>query len=326
MRIDDEGRFLGRAGCGDAAALREDFLLTALDNLVRTRVLDIGMCHDIVLAEVIFQIRVRQRVRVERREALDHLERDLPRRIDVLDTGVALDVLEVVAVLPDVVADLRHEILARLLVLDARPPTEVVEAEVFPLDVMQRLAARDLRHLALDVDRHVADVEDAGVRAEAARCLCNDGRRVRVVEHPGVRRIFLHIVDDLDDAADGAHAVGDAARAAGLLAEHAVLQRNLLILRAHLVLADADMREHEVDVRERRLRIRRREELTLADDDLASVRDNLLALGVVVIELDLAQRETILVREEHHDNARRERAAAARDDDGEFLVLHVIAS
>ena len=90
------------------------------------------------------------------------------------------------------------------------------------------------------------------------------------------------------------------------------------------------MREHEVDVRERRLRIRRREELdlrrTLADDDLASIRDDLLTLGVVVIELDLAQRETILVREEHHDNARRERAAAACDDDGEFLVLHAIAS
>ena len=84
----------------------------------------------------------------------------------------------------------------------------------------------------------------------------------------------------------------DAARAAGLLANAAVLQRNLLVQLAHGVLTHADVREDEVDAGEGLLGVGGVGEVelrcVLLEVDLAGLGNDLLALGVVVVEDDLA--------------------------------------
>lgn len=96
--------------------------------------------------------------------------------------------------------------------------------------------------------------------------------------------------------------------------------RDFLILLAHRVLADADVRHDEVDICEGFLWIRRIRErdfrCALSEQDLAGFRNLLLALRIVVVELDLADWEAVLMVEQHEDDARRKGAAAAGDDDG----------
>ena len=96
--------------------------------------------------------------------------------------------------------------------------------------------------------------------------------------------------------------------------------RDLLILLAHRVFADADVRHDEVDVCEGFLRVRRVRERdfwrALGEQDLAGLSNLRLALRIVIVELDLADREAVLMVEQHEDDARRKGAAAAGDDDG----------
>ncbi len=56
---------------------------------------------------------------------------------------------------------------------------------------------------------HIADIEDFGVRPQTSGGFRHNRRRVGVVKHPGVRRIFFHIIHQLQHAADRAHTVGD---------------------------------------------------------------------------------------------------------------------
>ena len=230
-----------------------------------------------------------------------------------------------VAVLGHVLLDLGHKVVA-VLIVDLGEPAVVVQAVVAVLQLATVLDAAHDGHLVHEVDRHVADVDDLAVRAQHAAGLGHDGGRVGVVEHPCVGAPLLHVVEDLDDAADGAHAVGDAAGAAGLLAEHAVLQRNLLVLLAHGVLADADVGEHEVDAGESGLGVGRVVELdlggVLAEVDLAGLCHDLLALGVVVIEGDLVHREAVVLLEKHEGDARREGGAATGNSHRIGLLGH----
>ena len=158
----------------------------------------------------------------------------------------------------------------------------------------------------------------------------HDGGRVGVVEHPAVGRVLLHVVDVLEHAGDGAHAVGDAARAAGLLAHDAVLQRNLLVEHAHGELTHADVRQAEVHVGVGRLGIGRGDELDrgilLMNEDLAGGGQLALALAIVVVHLDGAQRQTIEIVQQHEDNLGGVGAAAAGDDDGELLLVRHVTS
>ena len=57
---------------------------------------------------------------------------------------------------------------------------------------------------------------------QAARGFRDNRRRVGVVQHPRIRGVLLHVIHQLQHAADRAHTVGDPARSAGLLAQHAV--------------------------------------------------------------------------------------------------------
>ena len=106
----------------------------------------------------------------------------------------------------------------------------------------------------------------------------------------------------------------------------AVLQRDLLVLLAHGVLADADVGEHEVDAGEGGLGIGGVVELdlggVLAEVDLAGLGHDLLALGVVVVEGDLVNREAVMLLEQHQSDARREGGTAAGNSNCIRLLGH----
>ena len=201
MRVDFDCRIFGGTDGFNPAAFLENFFLAPFHDFVRARVIRVGVLNNVVLAKIIFQISVGQSVRVNRRELLNHLERDNPTRIDVLNALVAVEIFQIVAVLVDVFANLREQLIA-LLISDARPPTEVIQPEIFELQIVQRLEAGNLRHFLFDVNGHVADVDDSGLRAKAARSFGDDSGGVGIVEHPRVGRIFFHVADDLDDTAD----------------------------------------------------------------------------------------------------------------------------
>lgn len=60
----------------------------------------------------------------------------------------------------------------------------------------------------------------------------------------------------------------------------------------------------------------------LLEQDPACLGDDFLAGTIVVVELDLLERETMLVLEQHEDDTRCESAAAAGDDYREFFHDH----
>ena len=224
-----------------------------------------------------------------------------------------------------VLSDFRHQVPA-FFIVDLVPPAEVVEAVVPHLHFLAGFQADHAGHLFFQVDGHVADVQDLGVRAQTAGGFRHDGRGVGVVEHPGIGGIFFHVVQDFQNTADGAHAVGDAAGAAGFLAQHAVFKRNLFILFPHGVLADADMGEDEVDAGEGcfgiggvgKFHFRR----VFPEVNLTGLGDDGLAFGVVVVEGDLADREAVHFFQKHEGDARCEGAAAACDGYCEFILTH----
>ena len=176
----------------------------------------------------------------------------------------------------------------------------MVQPVVAHAHLLTVLKADDLRHPSFDTDRHIADVENFSVRTQATGRFRHNGRRIGVVQHPGVRRIFFHIVHQLQDAADGAHTVGDPARATGFLAQHAVAQRDFFIFFTHRVFAHTDMRHHEINVGKGRLRVggvaERDLRRLLFKDHLARLGDGLLTRAVVVVKFQRPQREAILVR------------------------------
>ena len=221
--------------------------------------------------------------------------------------------------------DLRHEVVT-LLVVDLAPPTKVVEAVVAILQLATILDAAHTAHLIHEVDRHVADVDNAAVGAQHAAGLGDDSCGVGVVEHPGVGAVLLHVVENLDDAADGAHAVGDTAGTAGLLANAAVLERNLLIELTHGVQADADVSKDEVGPGECGLGVGGVAKLNLGgvlvEVDLAGLGHGLLALGVVVVEGHLVDREAVALLEQHQGNARGKGGATTGNGHGIVLLGH----
>ena len=248
-----------------------------------------------------------------------------PALLDVLLlTGLVLNAVQV-AVLCHVLLDLRHEVVT-LLVVDLAPPTKVVEAVVAVLQLATILDAAHTAHLIHEVDRHVADVDDAAVGAQHAASLGDDGRGVGVVEHPGVGAVLLHVVEDLDDTTDGAHAVGDTAGTAGLLANAAVLERNLLVELTHGVQADADVSKHEVGPGECGLGVGGVAKLNLGgvlvEIDLAGLCHDLLALGVVVVEGHLVDREAVTLLKQHQSDARGEGRATAGNGHGIVFLGH----
>lgn len=86
---------------------------------------------------------------------------------------------------------------------------------------------------------------------------------------------------------------------------------------AHGVLTHADVREDEVDAGEGLLGVGGVGEVelrcVLLEVDLAGLGNDLLALGVVVVEDDLVHRETVVLFEQHEGDARGEGGTAAGD-------------
>ncbi|MNY30430.1 hypothetical protein D3C86_1645390 [compost metagenome] len=199
-----------------------------------------------------------------------------------------------------VFAQFRHQIVP-VQIFNRRPPAEVVQAVVAHAHLFAIFQANNLRHPSFNADGHIADVEDFGLRTQTARRFSDDRRRVGVVEHPRVRGVFLHVIHQLQHAANGAHAVGDPARSAGFLAQYAVTQWDFFIFFAHRVFADADMRHHKVHVGKGRFRVGGVAEVDvrslLLKDDFARLGDGFLTCAVIVIELESAQREAIAIRQ-----------------------------
>ena len=202
----------------------------------------------------------------------------------------------------------------------------MVEAVVAVLQLATVLDAAHTAHLIHEVDRHVADVDDAAVGAQHAAGFGDDGRGVGVVEHPGVGAVLLHVVQDLDDTADGAHTVGDAASAAGLLTNAAVLEGDLLVELAHSVETHADVSKDEVGPGECGLGVGGVVELNLGsvlmEVGLAGLGHGLLALGVVVVEGHLVDREAVALLKQHQGNARCEGRATAGNGHGIVFLGH----
>lgn len=202
----------------------------------------------------------------------------------------------------------------------------MVEAVVAILQLATILDAAHTAHLIHKVDRHVADVDDTAVGAQHAAGLGDDGRGVGVVEHPGVGAVLLHVVEDLDDTTDGAHAVGDTAGTAGLLTNAAVLEGDLLVELAHSVETHADVSENEVSTGKSGLGIGGVAELNLGsvlvEVDLAGLGNDLLALGVVVIEGHLVDREAIALLKQHQGDARSKGGATAGNGHGIVFLGH----
>ena len=113
-------------------------------------------------------------------------------------------------------------VFVAVVVLDGGPPAEVIETEVAHGHFLAVVKAQDLCNVVFHTDRHIADVNDSRIRLKASARLRHDGRRVGVVQHPAVRRVFLHVLDVFQNARNGAHAVSDSAWAAGFLADYAV--------------------------------------------------------------------------------------------------------
>ena len=251
------------------------------------------MRDHVVREQIILQVGVRHGVGIQRLHVFCFRERIVPARL-----GVRIVRRRYIAVFRHVFAQFRHQIVA-VEIFNRRPPAEVVQAIVAHAHLFAVLQADNLRHAPFNADRHIADVEDFGVRAQTARGFCDNRRRVGVVQHPRVRGVLLHVIHQLQHAADRAHAVGDPARAAGFLAQHAVAQRDFFILFTHRVFAHADMRHHEIDIAKGRFRIGGVAEFNLRGlllkDDFARFGDGFLTRAVVVIELQGAQRETVTV-------------------------------
>ena len=283
-----------------------------IHHLIGAGAFRVGVGHHIVREQVIFQIGIRHGLRIQRLHIFRFGKSVVPAGL-----GVRVVRRRHIAVFRHIFAQFRHQIVA-VEILNRSPPAEVVEAVVAHAHLFTVFEADNLRHPPFNADRHIADVEDFGVRTQTAGGFRHNRRRVGVVQHPGVRRIFFHIIHQLQHAADRAHTVGDPARSAGLLAQHAVAQRDFLILFTHRIFPDADMRHDEINIGKRRLRIGGIAEFNLRrllfEDHFARLGDGLLARTVVVVKFQRPQRKTILVCQQHQDNARSEGAAAACDN------------
>ena len=223
-QIDDIGGMLvnlqiaggGFPGGDDRPAGAEDVFLPMIHHLIGAGAFRVGVGYHIVREQIIFQVGIRHGLRIQRLHIFRFGKGVVPAGL-----GVRIVRGRHIAVFRHIFAQFRHQIIA-VEVLNRRPPAEVVEAVVAHAHLFTVFEADNLRHPPFNADRHIADVEDFGVRPQTTCGFRHNRRRVGVVKHPGVRRIFFHIIHQLQHAADRAHTVGDPARSAGLLAQHTV--------------------------------------------------------------------------------------------------------
>ena len=146
---------------------------------------------------------------------------------------------------------------------------------------------------------------------------CHDGCGVGIVEHPAVGAVLFHVVDQLHDVRNAAHTVGNAAGAASLLTHYAVAQGDLFVLLTHGIAAAADVCHAEVHIGKGLFGIGGIAEGHIRGNFLHgqrhSIGNDLLTLGVIVVQLQAADREPVQTMHQHHNDTRRIGATAAGD-------------
>ena len=191
------------------------------------------------------------------------------------------------------------DIFVSVLILDGCPPAEVVQSEIPDIHIFSVLKAQNFGKALFHADWHIADVDHSGIRAESSACFCYDGSRIGIVQHPAVRRIFLHIINILQNSCNGAHSICNASRPAGFLSHNTVFQRNLFIQLTHCEFSYTYMCQAKIYIRIRRLRVGRRQifnrRIFFLHDNLTSLCHLVLAVFIIIIQLDRTQRELIKI-------------------------------
>ena len=276
----------------------KDALLAAFHDLIGTGVVGIAALYNFIAQQVVLHIGVGQIVMESRADVLGVCVGVQPGRIAV--QHIALGVLGHIAVL----CYIALELLGHILTVQAHlgEPAEVVQTKVVHFQIMT-VALQNLGHVALDGNRHIADVQDTSLRAQTEGCLCHDGSGVGVVDDPvGGLCVLLAVIDQLHHGVDGTQTVSQTARAAGLLTHNAVLQRDFLVLLTHSVQADTHLCKDEICIGHGNFRVGGQGQLQfrvehfhhMADDDTHS----LLTLCVVIVEHQLIQLEAILLHQQ----------------------------
>ena len=270
------------------------------------------MLHHIVREQIVLQVGVGQAIRGNSLQVCRLAVGLLPAGIHVLGLN---GLLGQIAVFADIVNELGG-VVGAVLVLHAGPPAKVVQAVVLHVQVLGGLA-HDVAHAAQGAHRHIADVDDLGVGPQHTAGLCHDGGRVGVVEHPAVGAVLFHVVDQLHDVGNAAHAIGHAAGAAGLLTHYAVAQGDLFVLLTHGIAAAADVCHAEIHIGKGLFGVGGIAEGHIRSNFLHgqghSIGNDLLTLGVIVVQLQATDREPIQTVHQHHNDTRRIGTAAAGD-------------
>ena len=288
----------------------EDALLAPLAHFVGAGMLRVCVGNHVVGIQVVLEVGVRYRRRIDCIDILRLFEGRLPGCIDELEPRRSIGI----PVARHALLDMRHQVMAGM-VFDLPPPSEVVQAIIAIAEIAVVLEPAHRCHDVHQGNRHVADVDDPRIGTKPPCRFRDDCGRVRIVEHPGIGRILFHVIHEPDHAADRAQTIGNAARSTGLLAEDPIFQRYLLVLVTHRVLADANLCQHEIDARKRLCRIGRVGEfdfgVALPDIDGAGVSYRLLPFGIIVVEDDLSDRKLLCIVQQHqHDSWRIGRAAS----------------
>lgn len=322
----DVDNALGRVSIDATMALAECALLAAFDDLISTglvassHALFIQMLELVERIEVVLVVRVGQELGVVLHHNLDVAICLEPGRIALFR------ILRQKSLLMDKLADLRHEVLARRLVVHVSEPTIVVEAEIDRLEIIPVHAEKPARG-AHDILRLVANVENPLVIRElTAQRLCHYGSRVGVVETPGIRRVLADGMDSMDHVTDGAHAIGHATSTDRLLADNAMIEAGVLIRPAALKPARTHLHEDEVHAGIGSLLVSGVADfcigIHLTEEDLPELSDRLLSWTVDIEEDKPCKREILLKPHEALEKARRIGAATTDDTHVVTLLCH----
>ena len=206
MVVDVELVTLELARSRDGACCTEDILFAAIDHLVGAGIVGVAVLHHIIRVQVVLQVGVGQAVRGDGQQVGCLAVGLLPAGIHVLGLDGLLGQVTVLAY----IIDQLRGVVGAVLALDAGPPAKVVQAVVPHIQILRGLA-HNVAHAAQSAHRHVADVDDLCMGTQYAAGFCHDGCGVGIVEHPAVGAVLFHVVDQLHDVGNAAHAVGNAA-------------------------------------------------------------------------------------------------------------------
>ena len=305
-------------GCG------KQLFLTPVHHFVSAGVVRVLMLDNLVQHQVVLQIRVRQILREVIHDRLDVAPGFHPRRIGVLRVGFG-GIFRQQTKLRDMFTQLRQLVLA--VHQHTGKPAEVIQPKVVHLQ-LAAINPQNGSHVTHCSNRHIANIQHAGVWPQTTHPLCDDCRRVGVVYDPCFfMRVAIYQIDKLDHWQDRTQPVSQPAGAAGLLTNHAVSQRDLLILLAHFILANAHLGEDEVCAAEGHFRVigdGKFDALAVVADHFFHHRGNRVLTRLVdVVEADFGQWEVLQTHHQAFHNTWRVGATAASNRQNEWGCKHL---